>query len=146
MLMKLKLNMKRILIATVVLWLVGTVFMWLTCGSLFKWIYQIPPLIWKMPAEMSSAGSIVLSNLGGIAHSFVFAMLFAILYKAIPTKGVNKGMVYGFFIWLIGPLTGMMTMPTYMTIAVPVVVYWIFQGLVLNLINGAILGAIYKGK
>jgi hypothetical protein len=43
-------------------------------------------------------------------------------------------------------LSGIASMPFYLTIATTVVVYWIIQALALNLINGAIVGAIYKDK
>jgi hypothetical protein len=53
-------------------------------------------------------------------------------------------MTYGILVWLVGALTGIASMPFYMTIATTVVVYWILQALVLGLINGAIVGVIYK--
>lgn len=55
-------------------------------------------------------------------------------------------MIYGILVWLVGALTGLASMPFYMTIATTVIVYWIIQALVLNLINGAIVGAIYMEK
>lgn len=48
--------------------------------------------------------------------------------------------------WLIGTLTEIASMPFYMTITTVVVVYWIIQTLVLNLISGTIVGIIYKEK
>ena len=57
---------------------------------------------------------------------------------------MKKGMIYGILVWLVGALTGIASMPFYMTIATTVVVYWILQALVLGLINGAIVGVIYK--
>ena len=68
------------------------------------------------------------------------------VYKGIPGKGVTKGMVYGFLMWLVGALSGIALMPLYMTISIVVVVYWIIQALVVNVINGAIIGAVYKQK
>jgi hypothetical protein len=59
-------------------------------------------------------------------------------------EGVKKGMTYGILVWLVGALTGIASMPFYMTIATTVVVYWLLQALVLGLINGAIVGVIYK--
>nr|AAU82643.1 hypothetical protein GZ18H11_16 [uncultured archaeon GZfos18H11] len=53
-------------------------------------------------------------------------------------------MIYGILVWLVGALTGIASMAFYMTIATTVVVYWILQALVLGLINGAIVGVIYK--
>ncbi len=53
-------------------------------------------------------------------------------------------MMYGFFVWLLGAFTGIASMSFYMTISTTVVIYWIIQGLVISIISGAIVGAIYK--
>jgi len=67
-----------------------------------------------------------------------------VLNKGIPGEGAKKKMTYGILVWLVGALTGIASMAFYMTIATTVVVYWILQALVLGLINGAIVGVIYK--
>lgn len=53
-------------------------------------------------------------------------------------------MIYGILVWLVGALTGVASILFYMTIATTVVVYWIIQAPVLNKINIAIVGSIYK--
>jgi hypothetical protein len=70
--------------------------------------------------------------------------VYALLYKGIPGEGAKKGITYGILVWLVGALTGIASMAFYMTIATTVVVYWILQALVLSIINGAIVGVIYK--
>jgi len=137
-------NTIRILISGFVMWLVGTVFGLLTCGWLFNWVYLLPPNIWKDPAVTMSTGNIIGANLTGLVAAIIFASVYALLYKGIPGDGIKKGMTYGILVWLLGAVSGIATMPFYMTIATTVVVYWILQALVLNLINGAILGVIYK--
>jgi hypothetical protein len=139
-------NAKRIVISGIVIWIVSVAFGILTCGWLFNWVYQVPPDIWLDPAAMMGAGNVIGMNVIGIIRALLFALVFAIIYKGIPGKGVIKGMVYGVLVWLVGALTGMAAMPFYMTIATTVVVYWIIQALVLTIINGAIVGAIYKEK
>lgn len=137
-------NVKKLVLSAVVMWVVNTVLIWLTCGWLFKWVYEIPPIIWKTPEAMMATGNMAASLLVGFIVALLFALVYAVFYKGIPGKGVNKGLHYGFFIWLVSALSGMATMPFYMTIATTVVIYWIVQALVLSLIKGAILGAIYK--
>ncbi|OGP55545.1 MAG: hypothetical protein A2Y65_00875 [Deltaproteobacteria bacterium RBG_13_52_11] len=139
-------NAKRIVIAGVVIWIVDLVVVFLTCGWLFKWVYQLPPNIWLDPAAMMSTCNLIGANVIGIIRAILFALVFAIIYKGIPGKGVNKGMIYGILVWIVGALTGMASMPFYMTIATTVVVYWTIQALVLSVINGAIVGALYKEK
>lgn len=139
-------NKKRILGAGIVVWIASTLFMWLTCGWLFTWVYEIEPKIWLTPEKMMSGVNILWANLIGLLAAIIFAGVFAYLYKMLPAEGAKKGIRYGFIVWLIGGVSGMLGMPFYMTIAWTVVIYWILQSLVLNLINGAIVGAIYKEK
>jgi len=140
-----KLNTKRIFISGIVAWIAGTVLIWLSCGWLFGWVYKIAPTtLWKTSAEMMTAGNMIGSNVVGIVAGVLFALVFAFLYKGIPYRGVKKGLVFGFLMWLVGVLVGMASMPFYMNIATTVVVYWIIQALVIMLVKGAIVGAIYK--
>jgi hypothetical protein len=140
-------NAKRIVIAGVVVWIVSSIFFFLTCGWLFKWVYKLPPNIWRDWATMpATALNLIGPHAIGLIRALLFVLVFAILYKGIPGKGVFKGMIYGVLVWLVGALTGMASMPFYMTISTTVVIYWIIQQLVLGVINGAIVGVIYKEK
>jgi len=139
-------NVKRILICGVVLWAASLAFGWLTCGWLFNWVYAIPPNIWKDPAVITSAANLIPSSIIALIQSILFALVFAVLYKGIPGTGVKKGLIYGLLVWLVGAGTGIAALPFAMTIAATVVIYWIIQALVFNLIGGAILAAIYKPK
>lgn len=94
-------NIKRILISGVVIWIVGTVFGILTCGWLFNWVYTLPLKIWKDPTMMTSAGNMIGAILTGLAIAIIFALVYALLYKGIPGKGAKKGMTYGLLVWLI---------------------------------------------
>ena len=135
-------NIKKLLIASVAIWIVGTAFGFLTCGWLFSWVYELPPNIWQSHEAMME--NLTLMNLLGFFGYLAFAFVFAIFYKGIPGQGIKKGVTYGILIWLVGSLAGMFTMPLYMTISTTVVIYWIVQALALNLISGAIIGKIYK--
>lgn len=137
-------NIKRVLISGGIIWVVDTLFGWLTCGWLFNWVYTLPPNIWKEPTVIMSAGNVIGANIVGIGKAIIFALVYALLYKGIPGERVKKGMIFGVIVWLVGALSGIASMPFYMTIAVTVVVYWIVQALVINLIDGAIVGVIYK--
>lgn len=134
----------RMILAGIIIWIVNTALIWLTCGWLFNWVYEIPPNIWVGPEVMMSTGNMIGSNLVGLFGAIIFALIYALVYKYIPSKGVKSGMLYGLMVWLVGVLSGMATMPFYMTISTTVIVYWIIQALVLKLITGELLGAIYK--
>ena len=139
-------NITRVLISGVVIWIVSFLFGWLTCAWLFNWVYELPPNIWVDPEIMMSTGNIIGVNIIGLIAAILFALVYAILYNGIPGDGIKKGLIYGFLMWLVGALVGLATMPFYMTIATTVVIYWILNALVINLINGVILGLIYKKK
>jgi len=139
-------NTKRIFLAAVAIWIFGTVWTMSTCAGLFSWVYTLPPIIWKTPAEMMTTGNMILSSVVGFLTSVIFVAVYALLYKGIPNKGVKKGMIYGFLVWLICAFSGIIPMPFYMTINTTVVIYWVTSFFVSYLIMGAIVGAIYKEK
>jgi hypothetical protein len=66
-------DLKRILISGVVIWIVGTIFGFLTCGWLFNWVYTLPPNIWKDPAVIMSAGNMLGTSLTRILGAIIFA-------------------------------------------------------------------------
>lgn len=135
---------KKILISGILIWLVNFISGCLTCGWLFNWVYKLPPNIWKAPEEIMTPGNMSGTILIGILQAILFASVYVLLYKGIPGKGIKKGMVYGFLVWSVGAFTGIAIMPFYMTIATTVVVYWIIQALILNVLDGLIVAAIYK--
>jgi hypothetical protein len=137
-------NTKRFVLSALAVWIFGIIWTFLTCAGLFKWVYEIPPIIWKTPEAMMTAGNTIGSLIVGLIAALIFTMIYATLYRKLPIKGVKGGMLYGFFVWLIAPFVGVVSMPFYMTIATTVVVYWLLNFLVSYLIMGLIVGAIYK--
>lgn len=139
-------KLKRVLVASVLITVAGIFFTMVTCAGVFRWVYDLPPNIWLEAEEMVSSKNMVASYLVGFLRSLLFVLVYVWIYKGLPGKGIGKGLNYGFIVWLVGSFSGMITMPFYMAINVVVVVYWILQGLVLNVLNGAIVAAVYKGK
>lgn len=137
-------NLKKVFLIGFITWIVGQAFMWLTCGWLFTWVYELPPMIWVPQAEMMN--TMWISALIALITSILFVWAYAVLYKGIPGKKVMKGINFGFLMWIVGALSGMITMPFYMTVATTVIIYWIVQALVFNVIRGIIIGAMYKEK
>jgi len=141
---KVKIKVGKLFLAAFVIWITGTVFAMLTCGWLFNWVYAIPPVIAKSFEAMFTPGNMVASYILGFLTSVIFVLVYAWLHKALPGKGVKKGIYYGLIVWLVGAFSGMVSMPFYMNIATALVIYWILQALVLNIIIGIIAAAIYK--
>ncbi|MEA3515327.1 MAG: hypothetical protein U9R34_07640 [Nanoarchaeota archaeon] len=139
-----KIDCKKISLATIAIWIVSNILGFVTCGWLFNWVYQIPPNIWKTAEQVT--GNMVWATLLGLIPAILFTVVFVILYKGIPGKGIKKGINYGIIVWLVSAFGGLMTMPFYMTISATVIIYWIIQSLVVNVVNGIIVAAIYKEK
>ncbi|MBD3244553.1 MAG: hypothetical protein GF335_01015 [Candidatus Moranbacteria bacterium] len=137
-------KIKKILVPSILIWLSKTVILWLTCGWLFSWVYEIPPNIWIEPEIMMNTSNMIYSNLFSFIGTVIFTMVFIRIYNGIPGKGIKKGINYGILVWLVGAFSAMITMPFYMTIASTVIIYWIIQAFVINVIGGYILGALIK--
>ncbi|MEK9149510.1 MAG: hypothetical protein AAB267_05630 [Candidatus Desantisbacteria bacterium] len=130
----------RMLIAGVVARIAGTIFGIATCGWLFNWVYTLEPTeIWKPMAGPPP----IWFNAASLGLGIVLALVYALLYRGIPGKGIVKGLVFGLFIWLVGTLPGMLSTYTFMRVATTVVIYWTILGLVALLVEGAIIAAIY---
>lgn len=139
-----KVDWKKIILPAIAVTIFGFIWGWLTCGWLFNWVYTLEPTsIWK-PSEAMNTNWFILMNLGGLVLNLALVWVYALLLKAIPGKGIYKGLWYGFFVWLAGTLPGMFSLYMTMVIAQTVVVYWLVNGLISSLIAGAIIAAVYK--
>lgn len=128
---------KQILTAGVLSWLATSAIGWLTCGWLFSWVYELPPTDFWLPMEQMN---MPMMTIMGLLMALFFAWVYSVIKNGIPGEGVKKGITFGFLMWLIGPLFGIGMMAFYMQIATGVVIYWIVQALVMNIVSGAILG------
>lgn len=136
-------NLKNVIVAGVAAEVVKFVFVMLTCGWLFMWVYSLAPTnVWK-PWAMEG---LILMAAGGLVLNILLAYVYALFYKGIPGKGLMKGIWYGFGVWLVGTLPGMFAIYTLMTVANVVVIYWTVQWLVGNMLLGAVIAAIYKER
>jgi hypothetical protein len=136
-------NLKNVVIAGVAAEVVNFVFIMLTCGWLFNWVYFIKPTnVWKPWA----VEGLILMIAGGLVLNILLAYVYALFYRGIPGKGVKKGLWYGFGVWLVGTLPGMFSVYTLMAVAPFVVLYWTVRGFVGNLLLGAVIAAVYKEK
>lgn len=129
----------RVVVAGVVVTAFAAGFGMLTCGWLFTWVYELEPTsVWKqmdMPPMEFLIGSLILA--------FVLAAFYELLKKSIPGRGfIAKGLMYGFFVWAVGVLPGMLATHTFMTVATEAVIYLTVRGLAVGLIEGALIAAI----
>ncbi len=135
-------KISRVLIATIIIFVLHTVVGMLTCGKYFSWIYQIEPTnVWK---AMTGSPSLLFFLSSLILCSFPFALFYGVLQKAIPGNNtIVKGLVYGLIITILGLIPGMISTYFFMTVAYQVIIYWTIWGLIMNSISGAIVAVIY---
>ena len=109
----------KILIAGVAVAVFGVLYGWLTCGWLFRWVYDIEPTnVWQ---QMEGAPPVHF-YVGMLVLSIILAIVYALLVKGIPGGSrVLKGLVFGLCVWAVGMLPGMWATYLFMTVATPAV-------------------------
>ncbi len=129
-----------------VITIIGTVISVLTCEWLFKWIYAIEPIVaWKYGLNVAPSGQAMAVNfVGELILAIILVCVFVKLYDGIPYKGWKKGVKFGFLVWLVSILPGMFATYMWMNVALAWVVYMTIMGLIVLLIKGAVIGAMYK--
>lgn len=139
-------NKTRLLLLTLLVFVIHTMIIMLTCGWLFSWVYTLPPTeVWLPKEVMMSSQTLLNSNLLTLVMSFFFVYVYAVIYKGVPGKTWSRGLTYGALLWLITGV-GMSSMMLFMAISPTVVIYWIIQALVISLISGSFVGGLYKVK
>ncbi len=136
-------DIRKIVLATLLVWMLRLTVIGVICGSFFKWMYQIPPLIWKDSWIILSPGNIIASMVSCLGVSFIFVVIYAWIHSILPGNKLTKGFNYGFIVWLLGTLSVMATFSMIITIDPSVLVYWMMQGLSVALISGAAVALIY---
>jgi len=139
-------NWLRIIIATIVIVIFSFIFGMITCGWLFKWVYEIPPIVIMDLDEMMIPVNFIGSNIAGLLRALIFSFIYALLFAGLSGKGIIKGILYGIIVFAVGAFIGIASMIFYMKISSVLVIYWTIQALILNVLCGIIVGLIYKPK
>lgn len=130
----------KVVLAGVVVGILKSIWGWLTCGWLFNWVYTLEPTsIWKPVEEMPFG----MMNVTNILFAFLLALVYALINKGLPGKGIVKGLWFGLFVWLVGALPGTFALGMVTIMAHGVVIYWLISFLVVNLWQGLLIAAIY---
>lgn len=138
-------NAKNAILAIIVTAVCSFLYGALTCGWLFNWVYQIPPSeIWRTTEQMGGLFFLWVF-LANILICALFVIVYGVLQKALPgEESVNKGLMYGFFVWLLSGLPGAIHMKLWTIVAPQAAIYQLINTLVIYLIIGALTGAICK--
>lgn len=134
-------NIKKMILAIIVVAVFNFLVGMLTCGGAFSWVYKLEPTnVWK-PMESVSFPIMIA---GILLVDAIFVWVYALINKGIPGQNrFTKGLLYGLLVVLVGLIPGMIATYTYMTVATTVVVYWTIWGLVVSPLKGLITAAIY---
>lgn len=134
-------NIKKLILAIIVVTVFNFIVGMLTCGGVFSWVYKVEPTnVWKSMESVSFPIMVA----GILLVDTIFVLVYALINNGIP--GANrfiKGLVYGLLVVLVGLIPGMIMTYTYMTVATTVVVYWTIWGLIVSPLKGLITAAIY---
>lgn len=100
------------------------------------------PNLWKDMSGNWWVYNLVFNLIVGL----LLALVYGIFCASLPEKGALRGLQYGFWIWLIGVVPGLLL--TLLTLAVPeeLVVIWLISGLFNYLIVGLLIGSMYQPK
>ena len=120
--------------------IIGEIFGWVIYGLLFmKWTLQVSQL-WR---PMDSLYWRIGMPLADIFSGLMISLGYALLYKGIPGTGLKKGLVFGLIVWLIMRFAGELFWYTMSPIPFMLVIAGWIHGLVVSLLGGLILAAIY---
>lgn len=130
----------KIIISGIVVGILKSIWGALTCGWLFNWVYKLEPTnIWKSFDQMSFP----LMNISNIVFGVLLALVYALINKCLPGKGIIKGLWFGLFVWLVGALPGTFSLGLVTVMAHKVVTYWIINFFIVSLWQGLLISAIY---
>jgi len=148
--MAIKISWPRILAVAILYAIVGEIVM--TLGAFLDMSYYFDPAYFGVWSKimMPAAGPPPLEfYYFGIAFQLVAGFLFAIVYRVIkgsvPGKGwKNKGLMYGFLIFLAAGIPMTMTLFLLINLPVGLLLSWMLQNLVVYLIMGLVAAKLVK--
>lgn len=134
-------NIKKLILAVLLVTIFNILFGMLTCGSTFSWVYKLEPTsVWK-PIESFSLPLMILST---FVIDFIFVLAYAIIKSGVPGKNKYvKGLLFGLLVWSVGMFPGMIMTYLYQSIATTVVIYWTIWGLIVSPLKGLIAATVY---
>jgi len=134
---------------TIKAWLASAVFfnLWslITCGWLFRWVYFAEPTEALRRGVLSlSDGFFGLSFLNNLILTGAFSFIYALTEKILPGGRFRKGLIFGFFIWLVSWLLPFMRFVISLNLSIALSVYWCMNGLAVYVLTGVVIGFFYE--
>ncbi len=136
-------NNKKFWISVVVLFFVYGILQFVIHGGLLQKDYMATAYLWNDEAMMQSR------TYGHFLADFFFALLFCFIYVKgyeLNKAGAAQGIRYGLYMGLFVQLPMFFTYFVVLKAPSSLLVWWVIYGLLVSIICGGILGAIYKPK
>jgi len=79
-----------------------------------------------------------------VVVGLILVLVYSIFYNSLPDVGAVRGLQFGFWIWVVGTVPGLLM--TLMSLAIPeeLVIVWLVTGLFNYLLAGLLIGALYQ--
>jgi uncharacterized membrane protein YagU involved in acid resistance len=131
-------NIKRLLVSTLVSFIVVVVFDYIVHHILLMPIYHDTAHLWRDSEQMQSLMPVMF--LSQLLFAFAFVLIFSQYYE---NKGIAEGARYGLFI---GSLLAALQLGTYVYMPVPAILTgaWMLSMVVWGLLAGVALALVFK--
>ena len=136
-------NLKRLLLVGVVVTIFNAIYGFVTCGWLFNWVYQLPPVACWRDMENVTPLYWALVYLGNFIIVMIYTTAYAKVGGCFAGGKAQRGAVFGFALWFVAMLPGMFYTYAFMNVAAGVILYWLFQGLIQLIVIGLLIAWIY---
>ncbi len=121
-------------------------------GAMVTMTYYMDPQyhkVWSvfmMPVAGPPPLSFTLLGLAfALINASIFVSVYAIIKNGIPGQiPIQKGLMYGFLVFLLVGVSFFLALLLLVNLPINLLVYWLFEGLVIYLINGLITAKIIK--
>lgn len=80
----------------------------------------------------------------GIITGILFAAVYTVLGCCLPGKGMEKGIHYGFLVWLVAGIPSTLSMILLINLPLDLIAIWAISGLFVYIIGGALVAKILK--
>ena len=100
-----------------------------------------------MTTQLAGPDALVVPSFWKLCSYLVTALIFvfgyASFYSSIPAKGMQKGLQYGFWIWVIGWLPAMLMVIANLALPIDVIFTWLVTSLGTSIVFGLLTGWMY---
>jgi len=98
-----------------------------------------------MPAQAAPGfGFYLYALFFAFVSGMLFALVFTVVKKGVPFKGIKKGIAYALLVFLIATVPN--SLATILTLAIPycLVALWVIEALVIYLLTGIVLAKMFR--